>query len=196
MLIILLINGLLLSSCKSDKERILSNSKEIVRAIRDSDYSVITDMLPKEDISGTKKNTFIYFNRAHEYLIRYAVNIDTLKYILKPGDMYAVTDVTIPIFQGFDSGNGLQKADIKLSFRPETPYSSHSSLMAINIDEKLDVYYRSKYMHFDTPQPLDSNLQKEVDKYPLFHEQPDSFRPVDSNTRKKLDKYPFYRDSR
>ena len=86
------------------------------------------------------------FESAHEYIKKYVPATTRLNYVIHERDgIYGVL-VTAPIFEGFDSSNGLKKAELQLYFRPRTPYSHYSELQTFVIRQDLNVEYRLEHM--------------------------------------------------
>jgi hypothetical protein len=144
-IIIFLLFSFLNQSCKSDKDQIAASTKYIITAIRDSDLISFKKIMGKDFDENGEVNTF-YFNVAHNYLNKYFKKGQKIDFIQGERDKDYFVEVSIPIFQGYDSSNGLKKAVLVLTFRPAAPYAPYSKLVEFQIKEDLDVYYRRYLM--------------------------------------------------
>ncbi|MGN6569316.1 MAG: hypothetical protein ACTHJ0_15255 [Flavipsychrobacter sp.] len=172
-LTVIFFSGILIfGSCTSDRTRIEYHALKIINAIRDSDLTAFEDYMGVANYKKNEENHIFYFNEAHTYIKKYTSGDGFNSLEISPEDAFHITKILMPLFEGFDSSNGLKRAVLILSFGPATPYSRYSKFFDINIDEDLDVEYRHEHPVADTTIPkleLDSAAIKKMTETPLFN---------------------------
>jgi len=157
-LFLLFLPTLSIFSCKSDEEIIKIKTQKIITAIRDSNFNVFEEMLSKDDIKKSNEIDLFYFNVVHDYMNRYFKKnenipfsqpiIKTLNIPIAEEVSFYANDVSVPLFTGFDSSNGLKRAVLILTFGNTVRFSKHTYFRSFLLDEDLDVPYRIKYKKY------------------------------------------------
>lgn len=131
-------------SCKTDKEMIAKKTEDIITAIRDSNINSVISYLHKGNPNVDEEGSIFYINMAHEYIKKYVPRGKKVSYVILGRDEIYRVLVSCPLFEGFDSSNGVKKAALELYFRPPTPNSRYSELVSIYMKQDLNFEYRWK----------------------------------------------------
>ncbi len=164
---------ILFANCMSVKKHVEKNTYEIIEAIRQNDLEQFKSKMASGRFEEHKESNIIYFNLANKYVNKY-LKQDRPSFTADYST--PLVKVSVPIFNGFDSTNGLKEARIEMIFIPEGRLSSNCELSVFSVYEKVDVPYRQFLIKNnlipDNTDSLirDSNLIRQVQKTSVFGE--------------------------
>jgi len=131
---------------KNDKSMIRKNTESIIRAISDSDLVAVKEYMDSGVFETNKVNSNLYyFKLAHLYLNKYQGKRNKWHFVIDDPDYIFGVRVTALLYEGFDSSNGLKKAELVLYFRPSAP-DKPCNLQTIYVNKDIDPFYRRTHV--------------------------------------------------
>jgi hypothetical protein len=131
---------------KKDKKKIREKAEMVIEAMRDSDIMIVKAPMDAAAFGKDReKSNLFYFSLAHVYISKYQSRHKKLPLVINAPDYISGIKVTVLLHDGFDSSDGLKRAELELYFRPAAPGQQYD-LQTIYINQDIDMPYRRSHV--------------------------------------------------